>query len=180
MNKGMIKVDWNNIDNMSEEEISYYLYLEGKSLMTISKIRGVTQSIIQDHIIAQKMKNRHVGNIKSSEDMVKLFESIPKDDKLVILRGMNDSFRRELIAYIRKNYVEMPLEHKDLCIWIIGEIKAVECLDILVRASVHKSTQVRRMAVSAIGKLENEKGEMALIRALDDKNVQVQLYAIKS
>ncbi len=69
---------------------------------------------------------------------------------------------------------------KEAAVWIIGELKEVSCLDILIKASVNKYINVRRMAVSAMGKMGDIRAEGALLRALGDENPQVISYAIKS
>ncbi|MCS4464274.1 HEAT repeat domain-containing protein [Clostridium botulinum] len=58
--------------------------------------------------------------------------------------------------------------------------KDEEGIDILLKASVHKFINIRRMAVSALGKIGSIKGETVLIRALEDENSQVVTYAIKA
>ncbi|MPN15293.1 hypothetical protein SDC9_162623 [bioreactor metagenome] len=68
---------------------------------------------------------------------------------------------------------------KETAIWIIGELKETGCNEILTKASVHKFVNVRRMAISAMRKINDKSFERALIRALEDENPQVLLYAIK-
>lgn len=74
----------------------------------------------------------------------------------------------------------MHPKDKEAAVWIIGELKEKSCLDILIKASVHKYINIRRMAVSAMGKMEDVRAEGALLRALGDENPQVISYAIKS
>jgi len=69
---------------------------------------------------------------------------------------------------------------KQAAVWILGELKDEEGIDILLKASVHKFINIRRMAVSALGKIGSIKGEAILIRALEDENSQVVTYAIKA
>lgn len=82
--------------------------------------------------------------------------------------------------YIREKYVEMQGKDKETAIWIIGELKDRDCKDILIKASVHKYVNVRRMAISAMGKINDASFESALLRALDDDNPQVISYAIRA
>jgi len=74
----------------------------------------------------------------------------------------------------------MHPKDKESAVWILGELKEKSCLNILIKASVHKYINVRRMAVSAMGKMGDIRAEGALIRALEDDNPQVISYAIKS
>jgi HEAT repeat protein len=103
-----------------------------------------------------------------------------KQDKLSVLANLNNETREKLIRFIREEYGNMPSKNKETAIWIIGELKVKICIDILVKSVVHKHVNIRRMAVSALGKLEDKASEMPLIRALEDENSQVVLYAIKS
>ncbi|AAO36702.1 conserved protein [Clostridium tetani E88] len=74
----------------------------------------------------------------------------------------------------------MPPKDKETAIWIVGELRAINCRDILLKGSVHKFINIRRMAISAMGKIANKDFEVPLMRALDDSNPQVVLYAIKA
>jgi HEAT repeat protein len=93
---------------------------------------------------------------------------------------MADDNKNKLIHLIKTSYAEMFPKDKEAAVWILGELKEVSCLDILIKASVNKSINIRRMAVSAMGKMEDNRAEGALIRALGDENPQVISYAIKS
>ena len=45
-----MKLDWENIENLSDNEISYLLYLENKTIYQISKIRNLGEDIVKLHI----------------------------------------------------------------------------------------------------------------------------------
>ena len=45
-----MKLDWENIENLSDNEISYLLYLENKTIYQISKIRNLSEDIVKLHI----------------------------------------------------------------------------------------------------------------------------------
>ena len=69
---------------------------------------------------------------------------------------------------------------KETALWIIGELKAEEAMDVLIKGAVHKFVNVKRMALSAMSKIGSKKGEAAVLRALSDENPQVVAYAIKA
>jgi hypothetical protein len=180
LRKGLLQVQWNEINKYTQEEITYFLFLEGKSLEAICKIRNINRDVAQKHIIDGKIK---YGLLVKSKDEGELLQNVSragKSDKLDIINSLEESTKIKLIEYIRKNYVEMYPKEKETAIWIIGELKEKSCMDILIKASVHKFVNVRRMAVSAMGKMEDIALEMPLIRALEDDNPQVVLYAIKA
>ena len=74
----------------------------------------------------------------------------------------------------------MTLKEKEFGIWVLGELKASQSVDFLIKSTVHKFVNIRRLSVSALGKIGDPKAEMALLRALQDENNQVVSYAIKS
>lgn len=180
MKKGQLTIDWSKINELSDSQTTYYLYLEGKSVEVISKIRNLDNSLIQKHIMEEKMKHRYMVNIRCSEDIFRIFESASKEDKLAVLSKINSKTKEELIKYIKENYIDMRISDKSTAAWIIGELKSEECINILLKASVHKAVTVRRMAISAMGKMENKSCEDAIIRALKDDNQQVVFYAINA
>ncbi|KAJ53668.1 HEAT repeat protein [Clostridium tetanomorphum] len=180
MDKGLLKVQWEEINKYSDEDITYFLFLEGKSLEVISTIRNINKEVVQKHIIDGKIKYGLLAKSKNEKELLKNISKAGKMDKLDIINSLQEDMRAKLIAYIRKNYVEMYSKEKETAIWIIGELKEKSCIDILIKASVHKFVNVRRMAISAMGKIEDITLEIPLIRALDDENDQVVLYAIKA
>lgn len=74
----------------------------------------------------------------------------------------------------------MHSKDKETAIWLVGELRDINSKDILIKASVHKFVNVRRMAVSAMGKIDDKIFENALRRALEDENPQVISYALKA
>lgn len=180
MKSGLMKIEWHKIENFSEEDITYFLFLEGKSIEVISRIRNLDSSIIQKHIIDGKIKYRFLAKSNSIEDFFTAVATAGKEDKLEVLNAMDNNNKINLIKYVRENYVDMRAKDKEAAIWILGELKDKYSMDILIKASVHKFVNIRRMAVSAIGKIGDISGEQALIRALEDSNPQVVMYSINS
>ena len=180
MKKGLVEIDWKCISTYSEEEISYFLFLEGKTMEAICKIRNLDNTIVQKHIIDGKIK---YGFLVKSNDPSELFNSIAKagkEDKIYFLNSLGEDNKNKLTTLIKTSYGEMYPKDKEAAVWILGELKEVSCLDILIKASVNKFINIRRMAVSAMGKMGDNRAEGALLRALGDENPQVISYAIKS
>lgn len=176
----MLDIDWGKIDTYTEEEISYFLYLEGKNIDAICKIRNLAREIVESSIINGKIK---YSILVKSENQKELFNSISssgKFDKIDVLKNLDDINKNKLVEFIKHNYGDMRTKDKENAIWILGELKSVSGFNILIKGIVHKHVNVRRMAVSALGKLGDKSGEVALIRALDDINPQVVMYAIKA
>ncbi len=180
MNTGLVKYNWDFVENYSDEEITYFLNLEGKSIDTISRIRNLDKVIVQKHIINCKIKYRYLVKSSNVEELFKSLAKAGKSERIYVLNSLDKVNRAKLIEFIKRNYMEFGLKDKESSIWIIGELRIDECVDIVIKATVNNHVNIRRLAVSALGKIANEKGEMALIRALNDDNAQVISYAIKS
>jgi hypothetical protein len=180
LKKGLVNVDWNCISKYSEEEISYFLFLEGKTMEAICKIRGLDNSIVQKHIIDGKIKYRFLVQSNDTSELFKSISKAGKEDKICFLNSLEEHNKNKLTQLIKTSYAEMLPKDKEAAVWIIGEIKDVSCIDILIKASVYKHVNVRRMAISAMGKIGDHRAEGALLRALSDENPQVVSYAVKS
>jgi HEAT repeat protein len=180
LSSGLVKYNWDFIENYSEEEITYFLTLEGKSIEAISKIRNIDKATVQKHIINCKIKYRFLAKSSSIEELFKTLIKAGKSERVYVMNSLDKVNRAKLIDFTKRNYIDLPLKDKESAIWIIGELRAEEGLDLLIKATVNNHVNIRRLSVSALGKIANEKGEMALIRALNDSNSQVVSYAIKS
>jgi len=177
---GLVDIDWQCISKYSEEEISYFLFLEGKTMEAICKIRNLDNAIVQKHIIDGKIKYRYLVQSNDTNELFKSIAKAGKEDKIYFLNSLGEDNKNKLIQLIKTGYAEMLPKDKEAAVWILGELKEVSCLDILIKASVHKYINIRRMAVSAMGKMGDDRAEGALLRALGDENPQVISYAIKS
>lgn len=180
MNTGLIKYDWNFIENYTNEEISYFLTLEGKSVDAVAKIRNLDRGTVQKHIINCKIKYRYLVKSNSPMELFMSLKDVPKAERLLVLNGLDTVNRERLIHYICTSYMDMELKDKEAAIWVMGEMRSSNFLDLLIKATVNNHVSIRRMAVSALGKLGDIKALRALMRALDDKNPQVVSYAVKS
>jgi len=180
LDMGLVNVNWDEIDKYSEGEITYFLFLEGKSAEAISTIRKIDNETVHKHIIEGKIKYRFLVKSNNFKELFQSLIKAGKQDKLSLLKGLSSDYSKEFIDFIRKKYVEMTGAEKEVAIWILGEIADSSSLDILTKASVHNFVSIRRMAVSAMGKICDIKSENALIRALEDENPQVVFYAIKA
>lgn len=177
---GLVDIDWRYINKYSEGEISYFLFLEGKTMEAICKIRNLDNAIVQKHIIDGKIKYRFLVKSNDPSELFKSIAKAGKEDKIYFLNSIGEDNKNKLTSLIKTSYAEMFPKDKEVAVWILGELKEVSCLDILIKASVSKHINIRRMAVSAMGKMEDSRAEGALLRALGDENPQVISYAIKS
>lgn len=180
MDNSLFKFNWKDINNYTDEEISYFLFLEGKSAEAISKIRNIEKETVKSHIIHGKIKYRFLVKSKDERELLNSISKAGKYDKLTLLSTLDQNNKEVLLKYIRENYISMPSKDRETAVWIIGELKDKSCNNILIKASVNKLVNVRRLAISAMGKIEDEYFLAALIKALDDCNPQVISYAVKA
>ncbi len=176
----LFHIHWDKINDITEEDITYYLFLENKPIEAICKIRGLDIETVKSHILYGKIKYGTIVKSKNEKELIKNISLKAKEEKREILETLQPDNKLKLIEYIKTGYADMGPKEKEAAVWIIGELKADSCLSILDRASVHKFVNIRRMAVSAMGKIGDMRSEAALIRALDDSNPQVITYAIKA
>jgi HEAT repeat protein len=180
LQKGLLDFDWEYINGYSEEEITYFLFLEGKNIEAISKIRNIDKALVQTHIINGKIKYRYFTKNESIAEFLQALSLTDKHDRNSIIHNLNIVIEKKLLKYINDNYASLSPLEKERAVWIIGELKDISSLNVLIKASVHKNTNIRRMAVSAMNKISDIKCEGHLIRILYDENPQVVLYALKA
>jgi hypothetical protein len=178
--KGLIKIDWNKAEKYADEDISYFLFLEGKSIDAICRIRSLEKAVVQEHLIKGKIKYRFLVKSKDEKELFNIICNTGKQDKINLLNSIDEINKKALLSFIREHYTDMHSKDKECAVWIIGELKDIGFSDILLKAIVHKHVNIRRMAVSAMGKMEYTAFEYPLIRTLDDENPQVVQYAIKA
>jgi HEAT repeat protein len=178
--KGMLNIKWSEIDKYTDEDITYFLFLEGKSIECLCRMRNLNKEIVQKHILDGKIKYGILAKSNDEKELFSIISKSGKQDKIEALRWLNDFNRKKLIGFIRNNYADMKTKDKESAVWILGEVGDKTVLDILIKASVHNHVNVRRMAVSAVGKIGDKNMEIVAIRALDDENPQVAMYAIKA
>lgn len=176
----LIKIQWDNIAELSSEEVSYYLYLEGKSAEAISVIRNISLETAKTHIINGKIKYGIIAKCKDIPQLFNMFLTSSKADKTGIVEYLDSNLKEELAKYISGRYADMLPKEKETAVWCLGELKSKSGYNVLVRASVHKFINIRRLAMSAMGKIGDIYFEDALINSLEDINPQVVLYSIKA
>ncbi|MBP1743653.1 MAG: lyase [Firmicutes bacterium] len=180
MKDSLLNVDWGKSETFSDEDISYYLYLEGKSAEAISRIRGTDRETVRSHIINGKIKYGMIASCSGVDELFRKIANSPKADKVGALSCLGQELQAALVDYIVRNYSLMRSREKETAVWILGETKLREGYGTLRKALVHNHINIRRMAVSAMGKICDIYFETALIKALEDENPQVVCYAIKA
>src|SRR3712207_1464769 len=107
MRKGLVELDWKQIDKYNDEDITYFLFAEGKSIDAICKIRNLDRTTVQNHVIEGKIKYRFLAKSKNSKEFFKTISKAGKGDKIEVLKSLNNDNKAKLIEFIRRNYKDM-------------------------------------------------------------------------
>lgn len=177
MKQGLVNIDY---DKSEYGDISYFLFLEGKTISEISTIRGIDKNIIENHIINGKIKYRYLIKSRSIYELLTLLLNAGKEDKKETIRNFDKEIKAEFISYVSKYIKNMNYKYKQLVFWIAGELELKELNEFMIKYSSCPDVGVRRMIISAVGKIGDKEAEDILIRTLSDENPQVRLYAVKS
>lgn len=170
-------VNWSNIKNLKEHQISYLLYKEGKSISLISSIRNIDKNIVEKHIIRCKLE---IFSSKNEDILIKLI-SMDKSERLNLINKMDDSLKDVIANEIYKRYTKFKdSDDRVILLWIIGELKNKKLLPFLRMELKSRNVNFRRLSCSALGKIKSKETKEWLEKAVNDSNSQVRQYAIKA
>ena len=178
-------ISWNNIDNLEDYFITYLLYTESKTVSQISKIRNISVTEVNDHLIRAKLdiKSVNKAKVESSKDVLDKFLELGKDarlefiDELSLDKEKELNFKRELYKRILK---EKNADDLIVLIWATGEFKDDRFLKILHPLTNHRHSDIRRITYSAIRKISSPKSKFVLEKGLYDSNPQTRQYCAKA
>ena len=174
-----MNLDWNFIDEMSDEMITYFLYKEGKTLSQISRIRGLNLEVVQMQLIRAKGLVR-VDESKSDSSTLKIedYYNKSKEDRIEFLNLLKDDELEKFKKLVyHQTTKEKNMEDLMVLIWTMGELKEPRYLKLIHKLVAHPHGGVRRMANSAIGKIKEKSSLPYIYRGLRDEKPQVRQYA---
>ncbi|KMT21251.1 HEAT repeat domain-containing protein [Clostridium cylindrosporum] len=176
----MKKLCWENINDLSSEDVSYLLYKEGKDIKAISIIRNLSKIEVEKHIIHSKIKYKIYKNGTDEKSILNSLMNCPKDERLSIISKMEKTEIMNIESYVINNIFNASQKECAFYIWFLGEIKSQRGIDRIITFLRCNDGTIKRMCCSAIGKIGSIKGEDALILALKENRSQVKEYAIKA
>lgn len=94
-------IDWLCISTYSHEEISYFLFLEGKTMEAICKIRNLDNAVVQKHIIDGKIKYRFLVQSNDTAELFKKIAKAGKEDKIYFLNSLEENNKNKLTTLIK-------------------------------------------------------------------------------
>lgn len=169
---------WDKIDEMDSYHISYLLYLEGKSIEIISKIRNIPKKEVEKHIIKGKIVYKE--DTKKEDQLIKII-SMEKSVRIKYLNKLSLEEKDRLVDEIYKRYIKFKnVEDRMILIWVIGELNSQKLLPFLRMELKSKNVNFRRLSCSALGKIGDKSAKPWLEKTLKDSNPQVRQYAIKA
>lgn len=178
-----MNVNWDNMDQLEDYFITYLLYKESKNVSQISKIRNISTTEVNDHLIKAKLEIKAMlkDELELSKDILDRFLELNKDQRLSFMDNLNEE---KMIDFKRKIYkrilVERNIEDLMILIWATGELKDDRFLKLLHSLTSHRHSDVRRITYSALRKIESPKSREVLQRGLYDTNAQTRQYCAKA
>lgn len=178
-----MNINWDNMDQLEDYFITYLLYKESKNVSQISKIRNISTTEVNDHLIKAKLEIKAMlkDELELSKDILDRFLELNKDQRLSFMDNLNEE---KMIDFKRKIYkrilVERNIEDLMILIWATGELKDDRFLKLLHSLTSHRHSDVRRITYSALRKIESPKSREVLQRGLYDTNAQTRQYCAKA
>lgn len=176
----MDRLSWENIDLLSDAEISYLLYREGKDINTISKIRGIDRLTIEKQIIECRIKYRVNELGKDISEIVKNLYKCNRKERVVLIEQLDFDKKREIEEYLIDNLFSVNRDECLFYIWMLGELKSKKAVSSIVAFLRCTDGNIKRICCSSLGKIGAIEAQDALISILKDKRPQVKQYAIKA
>lgn len=171
---------WEDIDSLMDSEITYLLYLEGKDIKTICKIRNMKSSDVERHIIESKIKYRF---LEGGDDVVSIIGKLMRyrrEERANILSSLDGKKVKEIEKYAIERLFNSNREECAFYIWLLGEIRSNDAVPSIITFLRCKDGNIKRICCSALGKIGDVRAEDALIKCLNDEKPQVREYAIKA
>lgn len=170
---------WNRIENIEDHFISYLLMKEGKSLKAVSIIRNQDIKKIERDIIKSKIEIQKDKKIE--KDFLLDIISLNKNDRIEKIKLLSNEEKEIVINEIYKRYTNFKTtEDRMILIWLIGELNSDKLLPFLRMELKSNSFNQKRLACSALGKLNRKETKNWLEPMINDNNPQVRQYAIKA
>ncbi len=174
-----MKLLWENIEHLSENKISYLLFLENKSIYQISKIRNLDEEVIKFHIYEAKKELLLFEKKIDKTDILSKYLSLSKLERENYLKVTKEKEIKQLLDDITKCILKTNnIEDLIVIIWTIGELKIKKFNDNLKYYSSHPHGNVRRITYSAMGKIADIDFLPYLSIGMKDSKPQVKQYAI--
>ena len=178
-----MNISWDNIDQLDDYFITYLLYKDSKTVSQISKIRNISTTDVNDHLIKAKLEIKAMlkDKIELSKDILDKFLEMNKDNRIAFMDNLDEE---KMIDFKRKLYkrilIERNAEDLMILIWATGELKDDRFLKLLHPLTTHRHSDVRRITYSALRKIESPKSREVLQRGLYDTNAQTRQYCAKA
>lgn len=178
-----MNISWDNIDQLEDYFITYLLYKESKTVSQISKIRNISTTEVNDHLIRAKLEIKAMlkDELELSKDILDKFLELNKEKRIAFMESLHEErmvdFKRRLYKRI---LIERNAEDLMILIWATGELKDDRFLKLLHPLTSHRHSDVRRITYSALRKIESPISREVLQRGLYDTNAQTRQYCAKA
>lgn len=176
----MKDISWENIEQLTEQEITYLLYKEGKSIKAISIIRNIDKSLAEKQIIEFRMNNRIFESAMTTEDIIRNIKKCTREERSLTISRLPEETVKELESFAISRLFESCRDDCSFLLYLLGELKSKKAVPSIMVFLKSSDGIIKRAACSALGKIGDIRAEEGLISALEDKRPQVKEYAIKA
>lgn len=176
----MKDISWENVEQLTDQEITYLLYKEGKSIKAISLIRNIDKSLAEKQIIEFRMNNRIFESAMTTEDIIRNIKKCTREERSLTISRLPGETIKELETFALSRLFESCRDECNFLLYLLGEMKSKRAVPSIMVFLKSSDGNIKRAACSALGKIGDIRAEEGLISALDDKRPQVREYAIKA
>lgn len=150
-------IDWTGLDDFEDSEITYLLYMEGLSVEQIVKVRNMDATLVNDHIINEKLKRRTTSR--------KNLELRLKSNRIA---GCTDSkkYKKEKKIELEKQKISQEQE-------ILGKQKVNQEQEILEKQKISQGEETSEIKYKDVNSflIMDKEYRLKLIQNIDGEDV---------
>lgn len=176
----MDTLSWESEKELSDGEVTYLLYKEGKPIKLIARIRNMEKSEVERQILDCRIKYRVYEGASTTEDIISNIKSFTREERSLLIRELPESQKVKIEEYALSRLYSSDRDTCAFYIYLLGELKSRRSVPSLKPFLKTSSGIIKRTVCSALGKIGDIRSEEGLIYALSDKRPQVREYAIKA
>lgn len=171
--------EWEKIETLSEEQISFLLYREGKTVMQIARIRGLSEQTVKQHLLISKKQNAGKNNEQRRLSLLETYLVMSKEQRQEYLGSLSREEEKDLaLELLEAANSNCQTEDLMVILWTVGEKKMQTLYSRLKFYCKHPHGNIRRICYSSMGKTGNAEFLPYVVQGFKDKKAQVRQYAV--
>lgn len=175
----LIRREWENIKDLSEERITFLLHREGKTVPQIARIRGLSETRVKEHLFLSKKQQMQKNGKNTKRPLLEKYLSMSREEREMYLQALSEE-EEEMLASVMLQAAESNCQMEDLMVilWTAGEKKIHSLYDKLKFYCKHPHGNMRRICYSSMGKSGSVEFLPYVVQGFRDKKAQVRQYAV--